>query len=77
MALNPNPVGSAIAAYIQANKPSPGTPVTDAQLTSLWEGIMTIIYNDLKANAQVAPGSFVSPPGTSCGPISGLGGPLE
>lgn len=73
--LNPIPVGDAIASFIQSNKPTDGVPVTIAQLQSLWEGIITIIYNDLKANAQVAPGSFTAPSGG--GPVTGLGGPLE
>lgn len=73
MALNPTPVGDAIAAFVQTVKPVAGSPVTDAQLRVIWEGIVTIIYNDLKANLQLAPGSFNAPNGG--GPVTGLGGP--
>lgn len=74
MPLNPIPVGDAIATFVQSIKPPDGTPVTDALLKQLWEGIVTIIYNDLKANAEVEPGTFNAPSGG--GPITGLGGPL-
>ena len=75
MPLNPTPVGDAIAALIQASAPTPGTPVTEDQLKTLWEGIIGIIYTDLKTNLQIEPGSFVVPSGPSAGPISGIGGP--
>lgn len=75
MALNPVPVGDAIATLVQSTAPAPGTKITDAELKAMWEGIVTIIYNDLKANMQVLPGSFVAPSGG--GPVTGLGGPAE
>lgn len=53
MALNPIPVGQAIAAFMQANKPTDGTPVTTTELEDIWIGVMTIIYNDIKANGTV------------------------
>lgn len=58
MALNPTPVGDAIAAFVQSVAPAPGTPITTVQLQQLWEGIVKIIYDDLKANLQVNPGTF-------------------
>lgn len=73
MALNPIPVGDAIADFVQSVKPAAGSPVTDAQLKVIWEGIVTIIYNDLKANMEVLPGSFTTPSGN----VTGLGGPAE
>lgn len=80
MALNPIPVGDAIAAFIQANGPGSGSPVTEDQLKVIWEGIVTIIYDDLKANLGVLAGSFVVA-GVTAGPntipITGLGGPAE
>jgi hypothetical protein len=54
MPLMPNPTGSAVAAYIQANKPTAGTPVTIAQLTALWQGIVAILDTDIATNALVA-----------------------
>jgi len=78
MSLNPVPVGDAIAAFVQANKPADGTPVTTSQLQYIWEGIVTIIYNDLKANLSVTPGSFTVH-GVKSGPdtvtVSGVSGP--
>lgn len=72
MPLNPVPVGDAIANLVQSSKPADGVPITINQLKTLWEGIVTIIYNDLKANAQVQPGTFAN----GAGPVGGLGGPL-
>lgn len=73
MALNPVPVGDAIAAYVVTQRPTAGTPVTDAQLRLLWEGIMNIIYNDLKTNLELQAGSFTT--GVGGGAVTGLGGP--
>ena len=73
MALNPITVGDAIATLVQSTAPAPGAAITPSQLKTLWEGIMTIIYNDLKANAQVLPGTFTTPSGS----VTGVGGPLE
>lgn len=44
MALNSTTNGDAIAAFVQANKPTAGTPVTVAQLKALWEGIQAIVF---------------------------------
>jgi hypothetical protein len=44
VALNPTSNGDAIAAYVKANAPVAGTPVTDAALKSLWEGIQAIVF---------------------------------
>jgi len=80
MPLNPIPVGDSIAAFVKANAPAPGTPVSDSQLKMLWEGIMNIIYSDLQANMGVNPGSFVVAgvmPGGATVPVTGVGGPAE
>lgn len=61
MALNPNPIGIAIANYFVAQKPADGTAVTTAQLQAIWEGVMTLIYNDIKANMEVLPASLSGP----------------
>ena len=74
MALNATTTGKAVADYINANTPTPGTPVTPAQLEALWEGIIGIIYTDLKTNAGVNAGFFIAPSGG--GPVTGVGGPL-
>jgi hypothetical protein len=74
---DPATIAAAIVTDINALSVAGGTEVTDDQLIKVWTAVVKNIYNDLKANAMVAPGSFVSPPGVSGGPISGLGGPLE
>lgn len=71
--LNPITVGDAIASFVSSSAPAPGTPVSPAQLQTLWEGIMTIIYNDLKANMQVLPGTF----NVALAPVTGIGGPAQ
>jgi hypothetical protein len=77
MALSPPAtVAAQILSDIEALSVSPGTPVSNGQLLAIWTAVVTRIYADLKANAQVAPGSFVVPSGPSAGPISGDGGPL-
>jgi hypothetical protein len=63
MALNPVPVGDAIASLIQSSAPAAGTAITTDQLKTMWEGIMTLIYNDLKANAAIIPGTLSNPAG--------------
>jgi hypothetical protein len=77
MALNAVSVGDAIAAFIKASAPPSGTPITDAQLKTLWEGIIGIIYTDLKTNLSVTPGTFEAPPGGTYpgGAITGDSGP--
>lgn len=80
MALNPITVGDAIAAFVKSSRPTPGVPVTDLQLQQLWEGIMTIIYNDLKANMGVLAGTFEVTgvqPGSGTVPVIGVGGPAQ
>jgi hypothetical protein len=67
--LDPIVTGDAIADFVQENKPIAGTPVTDAQLKILWEGIMTIIYNDLKSNGVILPDSMMAGPY----PVTGTG----
>lgn len=77
MALNPTPVGDAIATLIQSMAPAPGAPVTSSQLKSMWEGIVGIIYSDLQASLGVSPGTFqvTVPPGGGTVPVTGIGGP--
>lgn len=68
MALDSNKTGDSIAAFVQSVAPAPGSPVTTDQLKILWEGIMNIIYTDLKSDA------LVTGPGTglvTSGPGSG------
>jgi hypothetical protein len=81
MALNPIPVGDAIADFIQTQKPAPGAVITVAELKTMWEGIVTILYNDLKANLGVSAGSFEVEvtTGDSAGtyPVTGVGGPAS
>ena len=88
MALNPTPVGDAIAAYVKSIAPAPGTAIDDAFLKTMWEGIVTIIYNDLKTNLGVLPGTFlvdpssiIAPAGggpcTGTAPVTGIGGPAQ
>jgi hypothetical protein len=69
MALNPGPVGSAIASFIESQEPAPGVENHPSNVTAIWQGIMNLIYNDIKANAQVEPGSFSN----SAGPVGGVG----
>jgi hypothetical protein len=61
MALNNIPIGKSIADYIVANAPTPGTPVSTTQLETLWEGIMGLIYSDMKANMDVLPAGHSGP----------------
>lgn len=78
--LNPIPVGDSIAAFLVAQRPPAGHYQSDSELQFIWEGIITIIYNDLMANAGVNPGTFqvsgVQLGGSSV-PVTGTGGPLE
>lgn len=55
MALNPVPIGKAIADYLFNNRPNTGTPTGIADVEALWENVMTMIYNDIKANMDVLP----------------------
>jgi hypothetical protein len=53
MALTPGPVGRAIADYFVNSKPADGSAITEADLEAIWVGVMTLIYNDIKASAVV------------------------
>lgn len=53
MALDGDKTGAAVAAIIQANAPTPGTPVTPAQLETMWKAIITKIYADIAADGVV------------------------
>jgi len=77
VALNNVPVGDAIAAFVPTVGVAAGTPVSNAQLKALWEGIIGILYTDLKTNLSVTPGTFEAPPGGTYpgGPITGDSGP--
>jgi len=80
MALNPDPVGAAIANFVQTVRPAPGAVITNEQLIALWQGIVKIIYDDLKINQEILPGSFVVTgvqAGSDTVPVSGVGGPSE
>ncbi len=72
----PGTIAQEIVNDIKALSVQGGAPVTDAQLLAVWTAVVTRIYADLKANAQVAPGSYAVPSGPSAGPIVGDGGPL-
>lgn len=78
MPLNPVPVGDAIATLIQSAAPAPGEAITVGELKTMWEGIVAIIYNDLKANADIIPGTLNNPSGqpiaVSTGPGAGSTG---
>jgi len=50
-----------------------GSEVTDAQLAKLFEAMATV-NNASLAGAEVAPGTFVAPPGMAGGPVTGIGG---
>lgn len=55
MALNPTPIGKAIADYLYSARFSGQPPSTLPQLETIWENVMTLIYNDIKANMDVLP----------------------
>jgi hypothetical protein len=62
MALNPIPIGDAIAEYLYQNSiVAPGTPVSLAQIKTIWENVMTLIYNDIKDNMDVVPTAHSGP----------------
>lgn len=50
--------------------------ISEAQLQKFCDAAGNAIVSYIQANAQVDPGTFVSPSGTGGGPITGLGGPL-
>ena len=80
MGLNYKPVGDAIAAFVQTQAPPAGTAITTTQLQTIWEGIMNLIYTDLKANMGVLPGTF-EVTGVMAGgdtiTVTGVGGPAQ
>lgn len=55
MPLNPNPVGPEIADYFVDNAPTPGTPVGRPELEAIWLGAINLLYDDVKATADVVP----------------------
>lgn len=69
MPLNPNPIGAAIADYFISNRPADGTQITQANLEAIWQGVMTLIYNDIKANMDVIPTSHGATPLEAATPI--------
>lgn len=70
MALDPNRLGTAMAAAVDAVGIVAGTPVTDAQRKAIWVGVAQAIVDEFTANAMVNPGSFATPTG---GPVTGEG----
>lgn len=71
MPLNGIPIGDTIAGIVKSSAPPPGTPVTDAQLKTMWEQIMTAIYADINATAVVLVASVSGV--TTGGGVSGPG----
>lgn len=55
MALNPTPIGKAIADYLYSARMSGQPPQSLPELETIWENIMTLIYNDIKENMDVLP----------------------
>jgi hypothetical protein len=51
--LDPIPVADDIALFIKSLRRPPGERITDDILREMWEGIVTRLYNDIKANAVV------------------------
>ena len=79
MPLSNTKTGDAIAAYIQSVKPTPGIPVSTNALKLIWDGIMNIIYGDMKTDLtlnfdagdiKVDPGTFKDSVSI---PITGVG----
>lgn len=76
MPLNGNTIGTTIANLVKAAAPPPGTPVTDPQLVSLWQSIMSAIYADITATAVITTtGPVVVASVTAVTPGSGISGP--
>ena len=73
MPLIAKPVADQIAAFIKANAPAPGAPVTDSQLQSLWEGIIGLLYTDIKASALVTINGAVTSGVGAGGTVIGTG----
>lgn len=67
--------GKDIADAIKAIGIAPGTPVNDSQLEAVWAAVKGEDLTQL-GQGDVAPGSFVAPPGTGGGPVTGTGGPV-
>lgn len=63
MALNPIPIGDRIAEYLYENPlGAAGTEISLGNIKLIWENIMTLIYNDIKANMDVLPASLGATP---------------
>jgi hypothetical protein len=54
---------------------SGATNTADVNVRKHYEAIFDMVVAML-ASAQVAPGTFVAPPGTAGGPVVGFGGPI-
>ncbi len=76
MALTPPAtIAAQIVAAIDAISIPQDQPITDATKIQIWTIVVEKLYNDLKTNAAVAPGTFVST--GPFNPIGGVGGPLS
>lgn len=66
-------VGDQIAAIITAATPAAGTPITPAQLQTMWEQIVTALYTGIVTSSVVAVVSVsgVTPGGGISGPGAG------
>lgn len=67
MAINANTLAALIKAQILA------TPPASQTLDTFSLAIATAVVTHLTAAAVVIPGTFVAPPGTAGGPITGTG----
>lgn len=70
MALDGNALGTAIAAAVQANKPTDGVEITTGQLETMWQAIATAIVDHFKNNGEVLPGTLKD---SMSGAITGIG----
>lgn len=82
MALNPTSVGSQIATIVKNAAPAPGTPITDANLITMWQDIAGVILGNtggvqsatvtvtVASVSGVTTGGGVSGPGAGTGVIS-------
>lgn len=68
--------GAGLSAVLKANLQAAFDVVDEARLQKFCDAAGDAIVTYIQDNAQVDPGSFESPSGTSGGPITGLGGPL-
>lgn len=82
MPLVPSTVGTAVANLVAAAAPPAGTPITPAQLTTLWQNIATAMFTGtggvtsatvtvtVTSVSGVTTGPGVSGPGAGTGAIS-------